>query len=92
MAVVGSYNPTESLLGSSPPQASPSSRVIGDGEFSEESSAGWFRRSNSAKFASSFSGAFDLTSVKSSETGGFHQVKKPVVAQLKGKSSSSSLL
>ncbi|KAJ6765068.1 TRANSLATION INITIATION FACTOR EIF-2B [Salix koriyanagi] len=81
VAVVGSYNPTESLLGSSPPLASPSSRVIGDGEFSEESSAGWFRRSNSAKFASSFSGAFDLTSVMSSEAGGFHQVKKPVVAQ-----------
>lgn len=59
--------------------------MIGDGDFSEESSAGWFRRSNSAKFASSFSGGFDLTSVKSSETMGFHQVKKPVVVQLKGK-------
>lgn len=90
MAVVGSYNPSESLLGASPPLASPSSRVIGDGEFSEESSAGWFRRSNSAKFASSFSGGFDLTSVKSSETMGFHQVKKPVVAQPKEEKSGAS--
>lgn len=65
---VGSYNPSESLLGTSP-VLTPSSRV-GDGEleFSEESSAGWHRRSNSAKFASSFpSGGFESTKVKSSE-------------------------
>lgn len=74
--MVGSYNPTESLLGASPSVMSPSSR-IGDGEFSEESSPGWFRRSSSAKFASSFSGGFDLTSVKSSDALQF-QEKKPV--------------
>lgn len=65
---VGSYNPSESLLGTSP-VLSPSSRV-GDGEleFSEESSAGWYRRSNSAKFASSFpGGGFETTMVKSSQ-------------------------
>ncbi|KAF2325513.1 hypothetical protein GH714_029695 [Hevea brasiliensis] len=77
VAVVGSYNPTDSMLGASPPLTSPSSR-IGDGEFSEESSPGWFRRSNSAKFASSFpGGGFDLTSIKSSETLEV-EVKKPV--------------
>lgn len=59
---VGSYNPSESLLGTSP-VASPTS-VAGDGEldFSEESSAGWHRRKDSGKFASSFpSGGFELT-------------------------------
>uniref|UniRef100_A0A2P2KVU6 Uncharacterized protein n=1 Tax=Rhizophora mucronata TaxID=61149 RepID=A0A2P2KVU6_RHIMU len=62
--VVGSYN---SLLSNSPPMLSHSSR-IGDGEFSEESSPGWFPRSNSAKFASSFpSGGFDLTLLKPSQ-------------------------
>lgn len=57
---VGSYNPSESLLGASPPSSS--GRLV-DGEFSEDSSSlGWFRRSNSAKFASSFpSGGFNLT-------------------------------
>ncbi|XP_030938261.1 translation initiation factor eIF-2B subunit delta isoform X1 [Quercus lobata] len=50
---VGSYNPSESLLGSSPAPSSPSSRVgLVDGEFSEESN-GWFRRSESGKYASS---------------------------------------
>lgn len=61
--VVGSYDPAESLLGTSSPAPSPpsSGRLIGDGEFSEES---WLRRSNSAKFASSFpGGGFDLTAV-----------------------------
>ncbi|KAJ4839517.1 hypothetical protein Tsubulata_047359 [Turnera subulata] len=72
-AVVGSYNPAETLLGGSPPAVSSPSRP-GDGEFSEESSPGWYRRSNSAKFASSFSGGFDLTSLKSLET-----VKSPAV-------------
>uniref|UniRef100_A0A2N9HKA1 Translation initiation factor eIF2B subunit delta n=1 Tax=Fagus sylvatica TaxID=28930 RepID=A0A2N9HKA1_FAGSY len=47
---VGSYNPSESLLSSSPTPSSPSSRVGLDGEFSEES-GGWYRRSNSGKFA-----------------------------------------
>ncbi|KAK3440409.1 hypothetical protein EUGRSUZ_B00690 [Eucalyptus grandis] len=63
--VVGSYDPAESLLGTSSPAPSPpsSGRLIVDGEFSEES---WLlRRSNSAKFASSFpGGGFDLTAVK----------------------------
>lgn len=77
VAVVGSYNPTDSLLGRSPPMTSPSSRM-GDGEFSEESSPGWFRRSNSAKFASSFpGGGFDLTSIKPSEKLEV-EVKKPI--------------
>ncbi|KAK9996393.1 hypothetical protein SO802_021079 [Lithocarpus litseifolius] len=50
---VGSYNPSESLLGSSPVPSSPSSRVgLVDGEFSEESN-GWFRRSESGKYAAS---------------------------------------
>ncbi|KAM1238576.1 hypothetical protein ACFX2I_039264 [Malus domestica] len=53
---VGSYNPSESLLGTSPVSASPSSRV-GDGlEFSDESSARWYRRSGSGKMASSLPG------------------------------------
>ncbi|WCJ22009.1 Translation initiation factor eIF-2B subunit delta [Euphorbia peplus] len=60
--VVGSYNPSDSLLGTSPPGTSPPSSRIGDGEFSQESSPGWFRRTNSAKFASSLpSGGFDFT-------------------------------
>ena len=65
---VGSYNPSESLLGTSP-VASPTS-VAGDGEldFSEESSAGWHRRKDSGKFASSFpSGGFELTTAKGAE-------------------------
>lgn len=66
---IGSYNPSVSLLGTSP-VASPSSRVgVGDGEFSEDSStAGWFRRSSSGKFASSFTGeGFDLSPGKPRE-------------------------
>ncbi|XP_015584411.2 translation initiation factor eIF-2B subunit delta isoform X1 [Ricinus communis] len=87
--VIGSYNPTESLLVVSPPLTSPSSRVDGGGDgdgelFSEESSPGWFRRSNSAKFAaSSFpGGGFDLTSIKSSEV--VDAKKKPVVEKSGG--------
>ncbi|KAL7223225.1 hypothetical protein ACSBR1_024814 [Camellia fascicularis] len=59
--VVGSYNQSESVLGTSPSSAiSPLSRVV-DGEFSEDS-ANWIRRSNSGKFASSVpSGGIDLT-------------------------------
>ncbi|KAL4633285.1 hypothetical protein ACB092_04G112300 [Castanea dentata] len=50
---VGSYNPSESLLSSSPLPSSPSSRVgLVDGEFSEES-GGWLRRSESGNYASS---------------------------------------
>ncbi|CAL9031538.1 unnamed protein product [Prunus brigantina] len=63
---VGSYNPSESLLGTSPVTASPSSRV-GDGtlEFSDESSVRWYRRSDSGKLASSFpGGGFDSATVK----------------------------
>ncbi|PRQ16456.1 hypothetical protein RchiOBHm_Chr7g0184441 [Rosa chinensis] len=55
---VGSYNPSESLLGSSPVASSPSSRVE-DGTlgFSEEnSSVQWYRRSGSGKMASSLPG------------------------------------
>ncbi|XP_004299243.1 PREDICTED: translation initiation factor eIF-2B subunit delta [Fragaria vesca subsp. vesca] len=54
---VGSYNPSESLLGSSPVASSPSSRT-GDGtlEFSEENSVQWYRRSGSGKMASSLPG------------------------------------
>lgn len=54
---VGSYNPSESLLGTSPVASSPSSRV-GDGtlEFSEENSVQWYRRSGSGKLASSLPG------------------------------------
>ncbi|KAA8541161.1 hypothetical protein F0562_025093 [Nyssa sinensis] len=56
---VGSYNPSESLLGTSP-VLSPSSNMM-DGAFSEDS-ANWIRRSNSGKFASSFpTGGLDLT-------------------------------
>ncbi|CAL5372117.1 hypothetical protein CsSME_00006588 [Camellia sinensis var. sinensis] len=59
--VVGSYNQSESVLGTSPSSAiSPLSRVV-DGEFSEDS-VNWIRRSNSGKFASSVpSGGIDLT-------------------------------
>ncbi|ONI09074.1 hypothetical protein PRUPE_5G216300 [Prunus persica] len=63
---VGSYNPSESLLGTSPVTASPSSRV-GDAtlEFSDESSVRWYRRSDSGKLASSFpGGGFDSATVK----------------------------
>ncbi|KAK9288925.1 hypothetical protein L1049_017396 [Liquidambar formosana] len=63
---VGSYNPSESLLGTSPVPSS-SSRIGDRDGFSEESS-GWFPRSSSGKFASSFpSGGFDLTAVKSGD-------------------------
>ncbi|KAG2667301.1 hypothetical protein I3760_15G107400 [Carya illinoinensis] len=49
---VGSYNPSESLLGSSPVPSSPSARIgIADGEFSEESD-GWYRLNDSRKYAS----------------------------------------
>ncbi|OVA05048.1 Initiation factor 2B-related [Macleaya cordata] len=61
----GSYNPSESVLSSSPTQ--PTSSKIDDGDFSEDlSSPGWFRRGNPGKVASSFpSGGFDMTAVRS---------------------------
>ncbi|XP_057952484.1 uncharacterized protein LOC131146737 [Malania oleifera] len=72
---VGSYNPSESLLATSP-GPSPSSIKFCDGEFSEDSS-NWIHRSNSGKFASSFpGGGFDL---KAAKTGNFAEglEKKP---------------
>lgn len=46
---VGSYNPSESLLGSSPARSSPTGRIgLADGEFSEESD-GWYRLNGSRK-------------------------------------------
>ncbi|XP_007036420.2 PREDICTED: translation initiation factor eIF-2B subunit delta [Theobroma cacao] len=65
-ATVGSYNPADSVLG----LESPPPTRIGDGESSEEteSSLGWYRRNNPAKFASSFpGGGFDLSPVKQPE-------------------------
>ncbi|KAJ1393597.1 putative translation initiation factor eIF-2B subunit delta-like [Sesbania bispinosa] len=62
---IGSYNPSESLLGTSPAASHSSSGAgIGDGEFSEDcSGAGWFRGSEL-----SFRGAgFDLPAVKPPE-------------------------
>ncbi|KAM7278320.1 hypothetical protein ACFE04_005454 [Oxalis oulophora] len=68
--VAGSYNPPESVLGSSSPPVmfSPMSRTAdGDGDVSVQSSgvspSRWYTKgSNPAKFASSFpSGGFDLT-------------------------------
>ncbi|KAF8399179.1 hypothetical protein HHK36_015044 [Tetracentron sinense] len=59
--LLGSYNPSESLMGTSP-----SSR-IDDADFSDISSPGWFHRGNSGKVASSFpSGGFDVSAMKSS--------------------------
>ncbi|KAL6973541.1 hypothetical protein U1Q18_027727 [Sarracenia purpurea var. burkii] len=64
--VVGSYNQSESVLGTSPSALSPSNR-IGDGEFSEDS-ANWIRRNNSGNFASSVpNGDFDLTEKEAQE-------------------------
>ncbi|KAB1212687.1 Translation initiation factor eIF-2B subunit delta [Morella rubra] len=46
---VGSYNPSESLLGSSPARSSPTGRIgLADGEFSEELD-GWYRLNGSRK-------------------------------------------
>lgn len=71
-AVIGSYNQSESVLGTSPPSslgASPSSR-IGDGEFSEDS-VNWIRRSNSGKLASSVpAGGFNWTVKKAPAVSG----------------------
>ncbi|RDX81422.1 Translation initiation factor eIF-2B subunit delta, partial [Mucuna pruriens] len=63
---IGSYNPGESLLGTSPVASSPSSSLVGVGDrefFDDSSSAGWFRSGNS-----SFAGVgFDLPPVKPPE-------------------------
>ncbi|KAK3024129.1 hypothetical protein RJ639_044384, partial [Escallonia herrerae] len=60
---VGSYNPPDSVLGSSPV-----STRIGDGEFSEDS-ANWIRRTGSGKLGSSLpSGGFDLSAAKADLT------------------------
>ncbi|XP_010908286.3 uncharacterized protein [Elaeis guineensis] len=51
---IGSYNPSESVLGSSP-MISPSSRLDAVSEFSDEvPTSAWLGRSGSGKFASSF--------------------------------------
>lgn len=52
---MGSYNPVDSLLGTSPPSS--------NGEFSEDSASLFgFQRSDSAKLSASFpNGGFDLT-------------------------------
>ncbi|KAM7475393.1 hypothetical protein LguiB_022636 [Lonicera macranthoides] len=57
---IGSYNPPDSVLGSSP-MMSPSS-MVRDGKFSDESSVNLIRRSSSGKFTASSlpSGGFDL--------------------------------
>ncbi|KAL4360456.1 hypothetical protein GQ457_04G012550 [Hibiscus cannabinus] len=76
-ATVGSYNPSESVLWLESP---PRSR-IGDEELSEgtESSLGWYRRSNSAKVASSLpSGGFDLSQVKQPESVAAVEAKNPL--------------
>ncbi|XP_042504524.1 uncharacterized protein LOC122081443 isoform X2 [Macadamia integrifolia] len=60
---LGSYNPSESLLGTSP---SPSSKLDDGDFFEEDASTGWIVGGNSGKFASSFpSGGFDSTATKS---------------------------
>ena len=76
-ATFGSYNPSESVLG----LGSPPPSQIGDGEFSEgtESSLGWYRRSNSVKYASSFpGGGFDLSPVKQPESVAGVEAKNPL--------------
>ncbi|XVF12352.1 hypothetical protein REPUB_Repub08aG0109700 [Reevesia pubescens] len=74
---VGSYNPPESVLS----LESPPPRRIGEGEFSvgSESSLGWYRNSNSAKFASSFpGGGFDLSPVKQPKSVAGVEAKNPL--------------
>lgn len=65
---VGSYNPSETLLATSP-MASPSSRIEDEElEMSEDSSNSvWYRRSGSGKIASSFPGVGIHMAVKSLE-------------------------
>ncbi|KAK9091157.1 hypothetical protein Sjap_024334 [Stephania japonica] len=64
---LGSYNPSESFLGTSPLGQSSASKVVVDGEFSDDvaSPAGWFRRGSTGKVASSLpSGGFDMAAAK----------------------------
>ena len=62
---VGSYNPSDSLLGTSPGASPPTMAEDGELEFSEESSPGLYRRSSSGKFASSLPcGGFDSEMAK----------------------------
>ncbi|XP_043720087.1 translation initiation factor eIF-2B subunit delta-like isoform X1 [Telopea speciosissima] len=61
---LGSYNPSESLLGTSP---SPSSKLDDGDFFEEDASTGWIVGGNPGKLASSFpGGGFDSTATKSS--------------------------
>ncbi|XP_031404268.1 translation initiation factor eIF-2B subunit delta-like isoform X2 [Punica granatum] len=88
-AVACSYDPSESLFGTSSPAPSPlaSSRLVVDGEFSEES---WFKKSDSAKFASSFpGGGFDLTTVKNVGVAAAVAAKKPAAVSGNEKSKAS---
>ncbi|KAK8278699.1 hypothetical protein V6Z12_D09G060900 [Gossypium hirsutum] len=80
LPTVGSYNPSESVLWLDSP---PRSR-IGDEELSEgaESSLGWYRRSDSAKFASSLpSGGFNLSTAKHPESVAAVEAKNPLPEQ-----------
>ncbi|PSR96566.1 Translation initiation factor eIF-2B subunit delta like [Actinidia chinensis var. chinensis] len=79
VAVVGSYNQSETVLATSPSAISPSSR-IGDGEFSEDS-LNWIRRTNSGKFSSSVpTGGFDLAVKKAQEVFEKGGGKGPVIS------------
>ncbi|TYI63997.1 hypothetical protein E1A91_D09G055700v1 [Gossypium mustelinum] len=80
LPTVGSYNPSESVLWLDSP---PRSR-IGDEELSEgaESSLGWYRRSDSAKFASSLpSGGFKLSTAKHPGSVAAVEAKNPLPEQ-----------
>ncbi|KAE8719735.1 hypothetical protein F3Y22_tig00109926pilonHSYRG00131 [Hibiscus syriacus] len=72
-AIVGSYNPSESVLW----LESPTRSRIGDEEFSEGTD--WYRRSNSAKFSSSLpSGGFNLSPVKQPGSVAALEAKNPL--------------
>ncbi|KAJ4978927.1 hypothetical protein NE237_009707 [Protea cynaroides] len=65
---LGSYNPSDSLLGTSP---SPSSKLDDGDFFEEDASTGWIVGGSPGKLASSFpGGGFDSTAVKSKKSGG----------------------
>ncbi|XP_057466482.1 uncharacterized protein LOC130755924 [Actinidia eriantha] len=79
VAVVGSYNQSETVLATSPSAISPSSR-IGDGEFSEDS-VNWIRRTNSGKFSSSVpTGGFDMALNKAQEVSEKGRGKGPEIS------------
>ncbi|XP_039032591.1 uncharacterized protein LOC120167731 [Hibiscus syriacus] len=72
-ATVGSYNPSESVLW----LESPTRSRISDEEFSEGTD--WYRRSNSAKFATSLpSGGFNFSPVKQPESVAALEAKNPL--------------